>query len=60
MHCLQLWVNLPAKSKMMGPRHRGILKSEVSAVKKPGGEVRVIAGQYQGVTPGAEQTASSS
>jgi len=50
MHGLQLWVNLPAKSKMMEPRYRGILKSEVPVVKIPGGEVRVIAGQYHGVT----------
>ena len=49
MHGLQLWVNLPAKSKMMEPRYRGILKSEVPVIKIPGGQVRVIAGQYLGV-----------
>jgi quercetin 2,3-dioxygenase len=44
MHGLQLWVNLPAKNKMMPPRYRGIVDNEVPVVKIPGGEVRVIAG----------------
>jgi hypothetical protein len=50
MHGLQLWVNLPAKNKMMEPRYRGILENEVPVVKIPGGEVRVIAGVYEKVT----------
>ncbi len=50
MHGLQLWVNLPAKNKMMSPRYRGILDSEVPVVKIPGGEVRVIAGAYKNET----------
>jgi quercetin 2,3-dioxygenase len=49
MHGLQLWVNLPAKNKMMEPRYRGILENEVPVVKIPGGEVRVIAGAYENV-----------
>lgn len=50
MHGLQLWVNLPAKNKMMKPRYRGILENEVPVVKIPGGEVRVIAGVYENAT----------
>lgn len=50
MHGLQLWVNLPAKDKMMEPRYRGILEDEVPVVKIPNGEVRVIAGTYKNVT----------
>ena len=50
MHGLQLWVNLPAKNKMMEPRYRGILENEVPVVRIPGGEVRVIAGTYKNVT----------
>ncbi len=46
MHGLQLWVNLPAKNKMMEPRYRGILEDEIPVVTIPGGEVRVIAGAY--------------
>jgi quercetin 2,3-dioxygenase len=49
MHGLQLWVNLPAKDKMMEPRYRGILTAEVPIVRIPGGEVRVIAGSYENV-----------
>jgi redox-sensitive bicupin YhaK (pirin superfamily) len=50
MHGLQLWVNLPAKSKMMEPRYRGITEAEVPLVKTPGTEVKVIAGKYEGVS----------
>ncbi|PKN96529.1 MAG: hypothetical protein CVU43_20250 [Chloroflexi bacterium HGW-Chloroflexi-5] len=50
MHGLQLWVNLPAKNKMMKPRYRGILEKDVPVVEIPGGEVRVIAGIYENVT----------
>ena len=49
MHGLQLWVNLPAKNKMMEPRYRGILANEVPVVRIAEGEVRVIAGAYQNV-----------
>lgn len=50
MHGLQLWVNLPAKDKMMEPRYRGILQSQVPVVHIPGGEVRVISGVYENET----------
>lgn len=46
MHGLQLWVNLPRKSKMIPPRYRGILENDVPVVRIPQGEVRVIAGAY--------------
>ncbi len=49
MHGLQLWVNLPAKNKLMEPRYRGILSREVPVVQVPGGEARVIAGAFQGI-----------
>lgn len=49
MHGLQLWVNLPAKNKMMEPRYRGILEAEVPIIKIPGVEVRVIADSYKGM-----------
>jgi redox-sensitive bicupin YhaK (pirin superfamily) len=50
MHGLQLWVNLPAKRKMIAPRYRGIEASEVPVVKLPGKEVRVIAGNFEKTT----------
>ena len=49
MHGLQLWVNLPATHKMMTPRYRGILESDVPVIASPEGEVRVIAGTYQNI-----------
>jgi quercetin 2,3-dioxygenase len=47
---LQLWVNLPAASKMAEPRYQTLLAADIPVVKLPrdGGSVRVIAGEYQG------------
>src|SRR5882672_5554170 len=47
---LQLWVNLPAKSKMTPPRYQTLLAQDVPAVSLPqdGGSVRVIAGEFGG------------
>ncbi len=48
---LQLWVNLPAASKMSPPKYRDIGKDAIPKVAMPnGGEVLVIAGSYEGVT----------
>jgi quercetin 2,3-dioxygenase len=42
----QLWANLPAKSKMMAPRYRGIKKNEIPLVTlQPGIAIRVICGE---------------
>jgi quercetin 2,3-dioxygenase len=41
---LQLWVNLPAKSKMAPPRYQTLTASSIPAVDG----VRVIAGEYRG------------
>ena len=49
-HALQLWVNLPAKSKMTPPRYQTLLASEIPSVDS----VRVIAGEYRGVKGPAE------
>lgn len=45
----QLWANLPASQKMIDPRYRGILASEIPIVKDGSAEVRVISGQAAGV-----------
>ena len=42
----QLWVNLPAKSKMTAPRYQDIDPSAIPEVKIEGGSVRVIAGTF--------------
>ncbi len=46
----QLWVNLPAKSKMTAPRYQDIDPSAIPEVKIEGGSVRVIAGTFNGST----------
>ena len=44
-HALQLWVNLPAKSKMTAPRYQTLTAAQIPAVDG----VHVIAGEYRGV-----------
>lgn len=54
-HALQLWVNLPAKSKMSAPRYQTLTTSSIPVVDG----VRVLAGEYngaQGVIRGPAQT----
>ena len=43
-HALQLWVNLPAKSKMAAPRYQTLAARDIPVVDG----VRVIAGEYAG------------
>jgi redox-sensitive bicupin YhaK (pirin superfamily) len=46
---VQLWVNLPAKSKMTPPGYQTLLDGDIPAVKlRGGGSVRVIAGEFEG------------
>jgi redox-sensitive bicupin YhaK (pirin superfamily) len=47
---LQLWVNLPAKSKLAEPRYQTLLARDIPVVDLPreGGSMRVIAGEFQG------------
>jgi redox-sensitive bicupin YhaK (pirin superfamily) len=47
----QLWVNLPAKDKMIAPRYQDIGPEHIPVVRPVDGvEVKVIAGQFDGVT----------
>lgn len=43
----QLWVNIPAKDKMMAPRYQEIKSTEIQVVTGEGMEVRVVAGEFQ-------------
>src|SRR6185295_12396668 len=54
---LQLWVNLPANSKMSPPRYQTLTTRDIPVVALPGdaGSVRVIAGEFAG-TRGPAQT----
>jgi redox-sensitive bicupin YhaK (pirin superfamily) len=46
----QLWVNLPAKQKMIAPRYQNVNANEIPAVDRGGGtKIRVIAGEVDGV-----------
>jgi quercetin 2,3-dioxygenase len=46
----QLWVNLPAKQKMIAPRYQNVHANEIAEIRRDGGaKVRVIAGSVDGV-----------
>ncbi|SES28938.1 hypothetical protein SAMN04487983_104060 [Streptomyces sp. yr375] len=58
-HGLQLWVNLPAKDKMMTPRYQDIRGGHVQLLTTPDGGalLRVIAGELDGhAGPGVTHT----
>jgi len=48
---VQLWVNLPARDKMVKPGYQSILERDIPSVNLPdgAGRVRIIAGRFQGV-----------
>lgn len=54
LEILQLWINLPARLKMVQPSYHGFQKNEIPVVKLDGGRIRlnVIAGSW-GETKGA-------
>ena len=54
---LQLWVNLPAKSKLTPPRYQELLAKDIPALSLAGdaGSVRVIAGEF-GAAKGPART----
>lgn len=50
MHMMQLWVNLPKKDKMAKPGYQPIKAASIPSIPlEGGGNVRVIAGEYEGV-----------
>ena len=58
-HGLQLWVNLPAREKMVAPRYQDIRADRVSLLTSPDGGalIRVIAGSVDGhAGPGVTYT----
>jgi redox-sensitive bicupin YhaK (pirin superfamily) len=52
MHGFQIWVNLPAKDKMMQPRYQDIPSQEIPEVSNEDGTVwaKVIAGEALGIS----------
>ena len=58
-HGLQLWVNLPAKDKMIAPKYQNLEGGSVTLLSSPDGGalLRVVAGDVDGHTgPGATHT----
>ena len=58
-HGMQLWVNLPAKDKMVAPRYQNLEGDQVTLLSSPDGGalVRVIAGDVAGhAGPGSTHT----
>ncbi|HOU15280.1 MAG TPA: pirin family protein [Anaerolineae bacterium] len=46
----QLWVNLPAKDKMMKPRYQDVPAARIPEIDRPNGiHIRVVAGKVDGV-----------
>lgn len=46
----QLWVNLPSAQKMSQPRYQEVTADTIPCVETPTASVRVVAGEYGGVT----------
>jgi redox-sensitive bicupin YhaK (pirin superfamily) len=49
LEILQLWVNLPARLKMVAPAYVGLEAADIPAVETPEARVEVISGAYEGV-----------
>ncbi len=45
---VQLWLNLPAKDKMVPPAYHSIKNDEIQEIPVEGGKVRLLAGEYEG------------
>jgi len=50
----QLWLNLPAKDKMVPPKYCGIVRADVPVIDEGGRRVHVIAGTYNGIAGAIE------
>lgn len=58
-HGIQLWVNLPARSKWIDPKYQDITGDRLSLLRSPdgGAVIRVIAGELDGIQgPGVTHT----
>lgn len=45
---VQLWLNLPAKDKMVPPAYKSIKNSEIEEIAFENGKLRLLAGEYEG------------
>ncbi len=51
---VQLWLNLPAKNKMVPPKYHGITKTDIPVIDEGDKKIHIIAGTYQGKTGAIE------
>jgi quercetin 2,3-dioxygenase len=60
LEILQLWLNLPAKNKMMDPFYKGLQENEIPEIEENGGKVRIklISGGRNDL-PGAFESAAN-
>lgn len=45
---IQLWLNLPAKDKMVSPAYHSIKNSEIEEIELENGRLRLLAGKFEG------------
>lgn len=45
---VQVWLNLPAKDKMVAPKYKGISKDDIPVVNEQDNKIHIIAGTYNG------------
>ena len=45
---VQLWLNLPAKDKMVPPTYHSIKKSEIEDIELENGKLRLLVGEFEG------------
>lgn len=45
---VQLWLNLPAKDKMVPPAYHSIKKSDIEEIEFGNGKLRLLAGEFEG------------
>ena len=48
MQGFQLWINLPAKKKMINTKYRGIEREQIPNIQRDGLKIKVIAGRVDG------------
>ena len=49
---VQLWLNLPAKDKMVSPKYHGLAKDDIPVIDEGERQIHVIAGTYKGKSRG--------
>src|SRR3954469_8167325 len=49
LEILQLWVNLPARLKMIAPAYVGLEAADIPAVERPQARIEIVSGEYAGV-----------